>query len=171
MRSLSIRSMDKAHSRFCFTGHKDPLVHLRMLEIAAKHGFHFDTAQMPLNILDAQFRSFAQHVVPVLVKEGVGVLGMKPIGAGAILKSHAVTPVECLTYALSLPTSVVITGIDSMDVLKQALEVARTFKPLTGDQLAALLRKTTTAAADGRFELFKTATIHDSTAQHPEWLG
>jgi aryl-alcohol dehydrogenase-like predicted oxidoreductase len=154
-----------------FTGHKDPLVHLRMLETAAKHGFHFDTAQMPLNLMDAHFRSFAQHVVPVLVREGIGVLGMKPMGAGMILESHTVTPVECLTYALSLPTSVVITGIDSMDVLKQALEVAKTFKPLTAEQLAVLLKKTATAAAEGHYELFKTATKHDSTAQHPQWLG
>ncbi len=154
-----------------FTGHKDPLVHLRMLETAAKHGFHFDTAQMPLNVMDAHFRSFAQHVVPVLVKEGIGVLGMKPMGSGEILKSKAVTAVECLTYALSLPTSVVITGIDSMKVLKQAFNVAKSFKPLNAEQLAALLRKTTTAAADGRYERFKTDTPFDSTAHHPAWLG
>src|SRR5207302_6048683 len=105
-----------------FTGHKDPLVHLRMLELARKKDFHFDTVQMPLNVMDAHFRSFAHHVLPVLLKEGIGVLGMKPMGSGLILKSKTVTPVECLHYALTLPTSTVITGIDSMDVLKQDLE-------------------------------------------------
>ena len=101
-----------------FTGHKDPLVHLRMLEIAAKHDFRFDTVQMPLNVMDAHFRSFQKHVLPVLVREGIGVLGMKPMGSGAILDSKTVTPTECLYYALTLPTSVVITGIDSEGVLQ-----------------------------------------------------
>ncbi|HEX4592044.1 MAG TPA: aldo/keto reductase, partial [Gemmataceae bacterium] len=154
-----------------FTGHKDPLVHLRMLETAARHNFHFDTAQMPLNVMDAHFRSFAHHIVPILVREGIGVLGMKPMASGLILKSQTATPVECLTYALSLPTSVVITGIDSMSVLRQALEVAKNFQPLTTEQAATLLRKTATAALTGYFELFKTETRFDSTAHHPEWLG
>jgi aryl-alcohol dehydrogenase-like predicted oxidoreductase len=154
-----------------FTGHKDPLVHLRMLEVAAKHGFRFDAVQMPLNVMDAHFRSFAHKVLPVLVKEEIGVLGMKPMASGSILQSHTATPVECLTYALSLPTSVVITGCDSLDVLRQALEVARTFKPLSAEQVAALLGKTAAAAADGRYELFKTETRFDATAHHPEWLG
>src|SRR5437763_14496358 len=83
-----------------FTGHKDPLVHLRMLEVAAKHGFQFDTVQMPLNVMDAHFRSFAHLVLPVLVRDQIGVLGMKSMGSGVILQSKAVTPVECLTYAL-----------------------------------------------------------------------
>src|SRR5437588_161632 len=91
-----------------FTGHKDPLVHLRMLDVAAKHGFAFDTAQMPLNVMDAHFRSFDKQVLPVLVKEGIGVLGMKSMGDGIILKSKTVTPVECLHYAMNLPTSTVI---------------------------------------------------------------
>src|SRR4029079_955669 len=93
-----------------FTGHKDPLVHLRMLEVAKDHGFRFDAAQMPLNVLDAHFRSFDKHVVPPLRREGVGVLGMKSMGDGLVLKSGAATAEECLRYALSLPTSVVITG-------------------------------------------------------------
>ena len=94
-----------------FTGHKDPLVHLRMLEVAAKHHFRFDAVQMPLNVMDAHFRSFGQNVVPVLVKEGIGVLGMKPLASGLILKSKTVSPIECLHYAMNLPTSTVITGI------------------------------------------------------------
>jgi aryl-alcohol dehydrogenase-like predicted oxidoreductase len=154
-----------------FTGHKDPLVHLRMLEIASQHQFHFDAAQMPLNVMDAHFRSFQQNVVPVLVREGIGVLGMKPMASGLILTSNTVTPTECLHYALSLPTSTVITGIDSMKILDQALEAVRTFKPLTADAMASLLARTTQAAASGRFELFKTETGFDSTARHPEFLG
>src|SRR5439155_6751293 len=114
-----------------FTGHKDPLVHRRMLEVAAKHEYHFDTVQMPLNVMDAHFRSFEKQVLPALVKEGIGVLGMKSMGDGLILKSKTVTPVECLHYAMTLPTSTVITGIDSLKVLKQDLEAVKTFRPLT----------------------------------------
>src|SRR5262249_19508234 len=132
-----------------FTGHKDPLVHLRMLEVAAKHGFHFDTAQMPLNVMDAHFRSFAHKVVPVLVKQQIGVLGMKSMADGGILKSKKVTPIECLHYALNLPTSTVITGIDSLGILKQALDAVRRFRPMTGEQVAALLTKTAEAASEG----------------------
>ncbi|HEX4167397.1 MAG TPA: aldo/keto reductase [Bryobacteraceae bacterium] len=154
-----------------FTGHKDPLVHERMLEVARQHDFHFDTCQMPLNLMDYHFRSFAHNVVPKLVEQGIGVLGMKPMGGGIILKSKTVTPIECLHYALNLPTSVVITGCDSTEVLNQAFEAARTFKPLTETELAALTGKTQVAAQHGQFELFKTTQIFDGTAQHPKWLG
>jgi aryl-alcohol dehydrogenase-like predicted oxidoreductase len=154
-----------------FTGHKDPLVHLRMLEVAARHHFRFDAAQMPLNVMDAHFRSFAHQVVPVLVTEGIAVLGMKSMADGLILKSKTVQPIECLHYALNLPTATVITGIDSMKILEQALEAVRTFKPMTSQQVAALLERTAQAAAEGRFELFKTSPRFDSTAKHPEWLG
>jgi aryl-alcohol dehydrogenase-like predicted oxidoreductase len=154
-----------------FTGHKDPVVHLRMLEAADKRGLRFDTVQMPLNVMDAHFRSFERAVLPELLKREIGVLGMKSMGSGVILKSKAVQPIECLHYALSLPTSVVITGIDSMEILDQAIEAARTFKPLSEDQIASLLNRTETSAAEGKFELFKTASEFDSTAQHPQWLG
>jgi aryl-alcohol dehydrogenase-like predicted oxidoreductase len=154
-----------------FTGHKDPHVHLYMLQVAAEHGFRFDTAQMPLNVMDAHYRSFARLVVPELVKQNIGVLGMKPMANGILLQSKTVTPTECLHYALHLPTSVVITGIDSMRILDQALEAVRTFRPLTEEQLKSLLAKTAKAAAQGEFEPFKTTSIFDSTAQHPEWLG
>jgi aryl-alcohol dehydrogenase-like predicted oxidoreductase len=154
-----------------FTGHKDPAVHLRMLETAAKHDFHFDTVQMPLNVMDAHFRSFEHQVLPKLVEQGIGVLGMKSMGSGIILKSNAVKPVECLHYALNLPTSVVITGIDAMKILDQAIETAKTFKPMTQEQVASLLARTADAAKEGKFELFKTAMKFDSTAQHPQWLG
>src|SRR5947209_14295602 len=154
-----------------FTGHKDPLVHLRMLEVAKAHGFRFDAVQMPLNVLDAHFRSFGKQVLPVLVREGIGVLGMKSMGDGLVLKSKAATPVECLHYAMNLPTSTVITGIDSMEILKQDVDAVKAFKPLTEKQLADLLARTAEAAAAGRFERFKTTNGFDGTAKNPSWLG
>ena len=154
-----------------FTGHKDPAVHLRMLDVAAAHGFHFDACQMPLNVMDAHFRSFGREVVPRLVKEGVGVLGMKPMGDGFVLKSGAVTPIECLHYALNLPTSVVITGCESMERLDQAAEAARTFRPMSQAAVEALLQKTKSAAATGQFEPFKTTEMFDGTARNPQWMG
>ena len=154
-----------------FTGHKDPHIHLYMLDVAREHGFLFDTVQMPLNVMDAHYRSFGKLVLPELVRQGIGVLGMKPMANGIILKSKTVSPVECLRYALNLPTSVVITGVDSMEILDQACEAARTFRPLTDPELTALLSKTAKAAARGEFEPFKTSSIFDGTAQHPAWLG
>ena len=154
-----------------FTGHKDPHIHLHMLEVAKENGFSFDTVQMPLNVMDAHYRSFEKLVLPELVKQKIGVLGMKCMANGIILKSRTVTPVECLHYALSLPTSVVITGCDSMEILDQALDVVRDFRPLSVAKRRALLAKTKKAAADGEFELFKTSSIFDSTATHPDWLG
>jgi aryl-alcohol dehydrogenase-like predicted oxidoreductase len=154
-----------------FTGHKDPRIHLYMLEVASEHGFQFDTVQMPLNVMDAHYRSFQRLVLGELAKRNIGVLGMKPMANGLILKSKTVTPIECLHYALNLQTSVVITGIDSMNILEQALEAARTFKPMTQSEVESLLAKTAKAAAGGQFELFKTTTIFDSTAKNPAWLG
>jgi aryl-alcohol dehydrogenase-like predicted oxidoreductase len=154
-----------------FTGHKDPLVHLRMLETAQQHGFHFDAVQMPLNVMDGHFRSFEQQVVPVLVREHIGVLGMKSMGDGIILGSGVVSPIECLHYAMSLPTSVVITGMEQIDRVDQALQAVRTFTPLSPQQMADLRARTKTAAASGRYELFKTSARFDGTARHPEWLG
>jgi predicted aldo/keto reductase-like oxidoreductase len=154
-----------------FTGHKDPHIHLHMLEVAKEHGFSFDTVQMPLNVMDAHYRSFEKLVLPELVKENIGVLGMKSMANGIILKSRTVTPIECLHYALNLPTSVVITGCDTMEILDQALDAVHTFQPLTEVKVATLLARTTEAAERGEFELFKTTSIFDSTAQHPDWLG
>jgi len=154
-----------------FTGHKDPIVHNRMLDIAAEHAFHFDSCQMPLNLLDANFRSFARHVVPRLLKEGTAVLGMKPMASGAIVKNKIATPKECLTYALTLPTSAVITGIESMDVLEQDLEIMKEFKPLDVGQMREMLARTRESARNGAYEKFKTATRYDGTALHPEGLG
>jgi predicted aldo/keto reductase-like oxidoreductase len=154
-----------------FTGHKDPAVHLRMLEVAAQHDFRFDTVQMPLNVMDAHFRSFQHQVLPVLVRSDIGVLGMKSMGSDFILKSGTVTPMECLRYAMTLPTSTVITGIDSMRILDQAVEAASTYKPFSQAEIAELLGRTREAARRGDFERFKVSNMFDSTAQNPEWLG
>jgi len=156
---------------FGFTGHKDPSVHLRMLDEAAKNNFHFDACQMPLNPFDAQFRSFQHQVVPVLVKKGIAVLGMKSMGSNYILRSKVVTPVECLHYAMNLPTSTVITGCDSLPVLHQALDAARSFKRLSQKEVTDLLAKTAPVAGAGKYELYKTSKYFDSTAKHPEYLG
>jgi aryl-alcohol dehydrogenase-like predicted oxidoreductase len=154
-----------------FTGHKDPRVHLHTLEVAEDQGFTFDTVQMPLNVMDAHYRSFEKLVLPELVKRRIGVLGMKPLANGIILRSRTVGAAECLRYALHLPTDVVITGIDSMEVLEQAVQAARTFRPLSEGEVTTLLAKTADAALRGEFEPFKTSSIFDATAQHPEWLG
>jgi len=154
-----------------FTGHKDPRIHLYMLEIAAENGFTFDTVQMPLNVMDAHYRSFEKMVLPKLVKQDIGVLAMKTLANGMILKSNTVSAIECLQYAMNLPTSVVITGCESMEDLEQALTAVRTFQPMSDEQVKNLLSKTAQAAAHGEFELFKTTSVYDGTATHPEWLG
>jgi len=154
-----------------FTGHKDPVVHLRMLEVAAQHQFHFDSCQMPLNPLDYHFRSFTHQVVPKLVQQGIAVLAMKTMGSGIILNSKTVTPIECLHYALNLPTSVVITGMDQVSRVDQAIEATRTFKPMSEAEVAKLVAKTKAAAMSGEFELFKTSTRFDGTARNPQWMG
>jgi len=154
-----------------FTGHKDPIVHLRMLKMAAERKFHFDSCQMPLNVLDANFRSFERNVVPKLVEQGIAVLGMKPLAEGAIPRSGLVSAEECLHYSLSLPTTVVITGCESLERLDQALQAVRTFQPLTEAQLNALRAKTRQVAMTGRLERFKTSNIFDGTAKNPQWMG
>jgi len=154
-----------------FTGHKDPDIHLKMLHTGHQHGLIFDAVQMPLNIMDAHYHSFAKKVVPVLVEHGIGVLGMKPLGGGIILNSKTLTPIECLHYAMNLPTSVVLNGCDSLERLNQLLEAARTFRPLQESEVAALLAKTAAAGAEGKYEQFKTTTNFDGTVQNPQWLG
>ncbi len=154
-----------------FTGHKDPHIHLYMLELAKQNEFSFDTVQMPINLMDAHFRSFGKLVLPEAEKMGVAVLAMKSMGSGVILKSKTVTAPECLRFALSQPVAAVITGIDSQAVLDQAFEVGSSFLPMTAEETDALLKKTERAAANGRYELFKTSAHFDSTATNPKWLG
>ncbi len=167
-----IEARDAGKIRFIgFTGHKDPRIHLYMLEVANEHGFQFDTVQMPLNVMDAHYRSFEKMVLPELVKQNIGVLAMKTLANGTILESKAVTAIECLQYAMNLPSSVVITGCESMEDLEQALTAARTFKPMTEDQVKNILGRTAQLASRGEYELFKTTSVYDGTASHPEWLG
>ena len=154
-----------------FTGHKSPDIHLKMLATASKHGFTFDAVQMPLNVMDAHSNSFEKRVLPVLLKNDMGVLGMKPMGDHIILESKTATPVECLHYAMNLPTSVVITGCDSLPILQQALQAARSFQPMNSSQVAVLLAKTAKAAEAGKFELYKTSHRFDGTYANPQWLG
>jgi len=154
-----------------FTGHKSPAIHLRMLEVARQHGFTFDAVQMPLNVMDAHYDSFTKQVVPVLVEHDIGVIGMKPMGDPFVLVSGTVTAIECLHYAMNLPTSVVITGCDSLPVLEQALRAARTFRPLSEGAVAGLLVRTADAARAGKYELYKTSHHFDGTYQNPQWLG
>src|SRR5271168_2257561 len=154
-----------------FTGHKSPDMHLKMLETADAHHFHFDAVQMPLNVMDAHFNSFGKKVLPVLAKKEIGVLGMKPMGAGIILQSKVVQPVECLHFAMNLPTSVVITGCDSLEILESSLQAARTFRPMSESEVAALLAKTVETARDGKYEGYKTTTNFDGTVHNPQWLG
>jgi predicted aldo/keto reductase-like oxidoreductase len=154
-----------------FTGHKSPEIHLKMLATASAHQFTFDAVQMPLNVMDHHFDSFEAKVLPVLQKQNIGVLGMKPMGDHFILQSKTVTAVECLHYAMNLPTSVVITGCDSLKILQQALEAARSFQPMGEKELAELLAKTAKAAQSGEFEMYKTSHQFDGTYQNPQWLG
>ena len=154
-----------------FTGHKDPAVHLRMLSMAKEKGFHFDAVLFPSNVMDFSFRSFVHEVMPVAMREGIAVQTMKPMGGKFILESKTVSPAECLQYAMSQPTSVVIHGMDKMEYLDQSLEVVKNFKPLTHGEIAALADKARQAAMTGKYELFKTTAHFDSTAKNPQWLG
>lgn len=166
-----LRARDAGKLRFIgFTGHKSPAIHQRMLTTAAAHGFRFDTVQMPLNVMDPHYESFEKGVLPILVRERIGVLGMKAMGDKIILASGAATALECLRYSMSLPTSVVITGCDSLGVLQQALYAAMTFEPMTSEEVATVLARAASAGHDGHFEQFKTTARFDGTTQNPEWL-
>jgi predicted aldo/keto reductase-like oxidoreductase len=154
-----------------FTGHKSPAFHLKMLQTAFSHNFIFDTVQMPLNVMDAHYDSFEKKVLPILLSKNIGVLGMKPLGDPFILESKTVNPLECLHYAMSLPTSVVITGCDSLPILEQALSAARNFRPLSQPEVTALLARTAKAAQAGAHELYKTSHHFDGTYGNPQWLG
>jgi predicted aldo/keto reductase-like oxidoreductase len=154
-----------------FTGHKDPAIHLRMLNIAKEKGFHFDAVLFPSNVMDWSFRSFVHEVMPVALREGTGVQTMKPMGGKIILESKVVTPTECLRYALSQPTSVVIHGMDKMEYLEHSLEVVKNFKPMSPEQISALAGKAKQAAMSGKYELFKTTARFDATARNPSWIG
>ena len=154
-----------------FTGHKDPDIHRHMLDVARANRFQFDTVQMPINVLDAHYRSFEREVMPVALEDGVAILGMKPMGAGLILESGAATAEECLRYAMSVPgVNVTITGCDSEGVLEQALYLAVNFQPMPEEERHALLERTKPAAQGGKWEKFKTTHQFDGTEQNKHWL-
>lgn len=154
-----------------FTGHKDPSMHLNMLDVAAQHGFQFDALQMPINVMDAHFRSFQHEVLPVANRKGIGVLAMKTFGFGDILKAKAAEPIELLHYSMTLPVSTVITGMESMPRLEQALTAARTFQPMQAEQIANLLARSKPHAMEGQYEQFKVSQRFDGTAKNPQWLA
>ena len=158
-----------------FTGHKSPEIHLKMLATADRHGFTFDTVQMPVNVMDAHYDSFTTKVLPELSKKKVGALGMKPLGSGLFFKSaplaeRAITPQQCLQFAMSEPTSVVITGCDTMGILMQGIDTAYRFQPMKEGDRQAVLAHTAPVAKAGAYEKYKTSGAFDGTAQNPWWL-
>ena len=154
-----------------FTGHKSPEIHLKMLETAEKNDFLFDTVQMPLNIMDAHYDSFQKKVLPVLVEKNIGAIGMKPMCAARVFNSNIVTAEECLHYAMNLPLSVIVTGCNTLEILQQTIDAARSFTPMSDEQRSELLTRTAEAAAGGAFEPYKTGTDFDATSRNPHWLG
>jgi aryl-alcohol dehydrogenase-like predicted oxidoreductase len=163
MKGGVIEALDKAKQqgkvRFVgFTGHKDPALHLRMLS----YGYPFDTVQMPLNVFDAQFKSFEQQVLPELERRGIAAIGMKSLGGeGTMVKKKVITAQDALGYAMSLPVAVTVSGMDSMKVLRQNVAVARGFRPLAPKAMARLRASVAEEASDGRFELYKTTAKHE----------
>jgi uncharacterized protein len=146
-----------------FTGHKNPAIHLRMLELADQRGLKFDTVQMPLNAFDASYRSFQQHVLPEALRRGMGALGMKSLGGGGeAIQQGKITVTEALRYAMSLPVATTISGIDSLEVLRQNLAIARNFQPMTANEMIELRDRCAAAAADGHLELYKSTKKYDA---------
>jgi len=168
----AVAARDAGKVRFIgFTGHKDPAYHLHMIDLADKNGFTFDTVQMPINVFDAHYKSFAAQVIPVAQDHDMGILAMKTFGDANLLETGLVDPIAMLHYGMTLPTSVVITGIDKPEILDQAIEAATSFEPLSDAATAAMLAKTKAAALDGSLERYKTSRFFDSTEQNPAWLG
>lgn len=154
-----------------FTGHKSPAMHLHMIETATRHNFTFDTVQMPINVMDAQYNSFAGQVIPVASKLKMGILGMKGLGGGVFLESKTVKPVECLHYAMSQKVDCQITGCDSMKILEQALGLARNFQPMDEAAMKALRTRASSEAVTGELEKYKNSQDFDGTGKNPQWLG
>ncbi|HTW27662.1 MAG TPA: aldo/keto reductase [Acetobacteraceae bacterium] len=168
-----LRAREQGKTRFLgFTGHKSGAIHTAMLESALRHGWTPDAVQMPLNVMDAhRDDGFERIVLPLLLQHDIGVLGMKPMGDPFILDSGTVSAPEALRYTMSLPTSVTITGIDSMPILQQALDVLRDFRPFSPAERDALLARTAQASQSGAHEKYKNSDHFDGTVKNPEWLG
>ena len=166
-----LRAREQGKLRYIgFTGHKSPAIHRHMFEVADQHKFHFDTVQMPVNIMDAHYDSFAHTIFPIAEKRRTAVLAMKTFGDAFILQSGVAQPIEMLHYSMSQPVAVVITGIDRMPILEQALEAVRTYTPMTEAQQQALLARSAAKARGGATEHYKISTHFDGTTQHPNWL-
>ncbi len=159
-----IRAREQGKVRFIgFTGHKNPAIHLRMLELAEQHGLPFDTVQMPLNPFDASYRSFTQLVLPEVGRRGMAALGMKSLGgSGEMVQQGAITVEEALRYAMSLPVATTISGIDSLQVLRQNLSIARGFQPMSAAEMRRLRSRCAPLAADGHLELYKSSIRYDA---------
>ena len=148
-----------------FTGHKDPSIHLKMLD----KPYPWATVQMPVNVMDGQFRSFQHKVLPVLNQRGIGPIGMKSLGGtGKLVSEGVVTIEEALRYVFSLPIATLVSGIDSEKVLDQNLKIVREFKPMTAEEKAAVENKVRDLAGDGRYELFKTSKVFDGAVHRKQ---
>ena len=154
-----------------FTGHKNPAYHAHMFEIAAQNGFVFDTVQMPLNVMDAHFRSFERHVIPIAQRTDTAILAMKPFGDQQILEARVVSPLQMLQYSMNLPVASVVADVDSVAALDEAVTAAVSFRPLSEAQVASILARSAPLSLDGAFERYKTTDEFDLTADNPEWLG
>ena len=168
----AVVARDAGKVRFIgFTGHKKPAYHLHTIETARKNGFTFDTVQMPVNVFDAHYDSFAEQVIPVARELDMGVLAMKTFGDHNLVDAGVVDPIDMLHYGLDRPVSVVITGIDKPEILDQAIRAATTFAPLSDEKRASILKATEKLARDGKLERYKTSHFFDGTVQNPQWLG
>ncbi len=162
-----VQARDRGKIRYIgFTGHKDPGIHLKMLD----QGFAWDAVQMPVNILDAGYNSFQERVLPVLLERGIGVLAMKPLAGGGIFQTRAISGIEAFRYVMSLPVDVVITGMSSIKDLDQAVQAASSFKPMSDREVGSLKARMSPFSRDGGLEGYKTSHDYDGTYWHPEWL-
>jgi aryl-alcohol dehydrogenase-like predicted oxidoreductase len=168
----AVAARDAGKIRFIgFTGHKSPAYHLHTIETARKNGFTFDTVQMPVNIFDAHYESFAERVIPVAADLDMGILAMKTFGDHNLLDAGVADPIDMLHYSLDRPVSAVITGIDKPAILEQAIRAATSFAPLSEEKRKAILAASARVARDGKLERYKTSHFFDSTVQNPHWLG
>ncbi|TLU72108.1 aldo/keto reductase [Lichenicoccus roseus] len=166
-----LRAREQGKLRYIgFTGHKSPKIHAHMFAVADQHDFHFDTVQMPLNIMDAHYDSFEQTVVPIALAHDTGIIGMKAFGDNFILKSRVMPPIQMLQYPMGLPVSLQVTGIDSMPILHQALQAVRTFTPPSPEFRNALLARSAEVGRTGSTEHYKISGHFDGTGQNPQWL-
>jgi diketogulonate reductase-like aldo/keto reductase len=169
---VALRAREAGKIRYIgFTGHKSPAIHAHMFEVADQQHFHFDSVQMPLNVMDAHFDSFEQRVLPIALAHETAVFGMKTFGDAFILASGVLPPLDMLHYSMSLPTTLQVLGIDTMAILQQSLEAVRTYQPLTPERRDAILGKSAQVASNGSTERYKVSHHFDGTIQNPQWLG